>query len=68
MNDMESRIPAPEMDIPENLAARAGNKEFTLSWDPVRNVTGYEVSISSEGRRRTEKDSGQHDGCEAVSE
>ncbi len=55
LNDMESRIPAPEMDIPENLAARAGNKEFTLSWDPVRNVTGYEVSISSEGREELRK-------------
>ena len=44
---MEERIPAPEMDIPENLRAVAGSKEFSLTWDRARNVTGYEVSIKA---------------------
>ena len=48
LNDMESRIPEPQMDIPQNLSARAGNKQFTLTWDPCVNVTGYEVQITSD--------------------
>lgn len=48
LNDMESRIPEPQMDIPQNLSAQAGNKQFTLAWDPCVNVTGYEVRITAE--------------------
>lgn len=53
VNGMESRIPEPELDIPENLAAAAGSKKFTLSWDPCVNVTGYEVKIEQGGNTET---------------
>ncbi len=53
LNDMESRIPAPKMDIPENLQGIAGSQTFTLTWDPAVNVTGYEVLISCEGTTET---------------
>lgn len=46
LNDMENRIPEPEMDIPQNLQAEAANKSFTLRWDESKNVTGYEVEIT----------------------
>lgn len=45
VNGMESRIPEPEMDIPEKLTAAAGSERFTLNWIPCVNVTGYEVKI-----------------------
>lgn len=48
LNDMESRIPAPTMDIPQNVVAKGGNKEFTVTWNKASNVTGYEVEITSE--------------------
>ena len=32
VNDMESKIPEPELNIPSDLQAKAGNKEFTLNW------------------------------------
>ena len=47
LNDMAERIPEPEMNIPEKLSAKAGNKSFTLNWDPCVNITGYEVRITS---------------------
>lgn len=53
LNDMESRIPAPTMDIPQNLAAKGGNKEFTVTWSKASNVTGYEVEITSEKGTQT---------------
>lgn len=46
VNDLESRIPAPEMNIPANLRAEAGSQTFTLTWDAQVNVTGYEVRIA----------------------
>lgn len=49
LNDCENRIPEPEMDIPQNLAAKGANKSFTLTWDKSKNVTGYEVEISYDG-------------------
>lgn len=51
LNDMENRIPAPEMDIPKNLQAAGANKSFTLTWDQSKNVTGYEVEISYKGEK-----------------
>lgn len=55
INGMENRIPAPEMDIPENLTAAAGSGKFTLKWDPCVNVTGYQVKIEQGGRVETVK-------------
>lgn len=45
VNGMESRIPEPEMDVPENMKAKAGSEQFTVSWDPCLNVKGYQVKI-----------------------
>lgn len=45
VNGMEKRIPEPEMDIPQNVKADPGSKQFTVTWDPCNNVTGYEVKI-----------------------
>lgn len=50
VNGMEERIPAPEMDIPQNLTAAAGSEQFTLSWEPCVNVTGYEVLIQQDNQ------------------
>lgn len=55
VNDMESRIPEPIMNIPTNLKAVPGNKQFTLSWSKQNNVTAYEVEITSEGISETRK-------------
>ena len=46
VNNMENRIPAPEMNIPGNLSAQPGSQSFTLTWDKEVNITGYEVKIS----------------------
>ena len=48
LNDMESRIPEPEMNIPEDLKAVAGSESFDLTWKRAVNVTGYEVEITGE--------------------
>lgn len=49
VNDMESRIPEPEMNIPTNLQAVAGDAHINLSWNAETNVTGYEVWINKKG-------------------
>lgn len=56
VNDMESRIPEPEMNVPKNVKAEPGNKSFTVEWEKQVNVTAYEVSITKDGEtdyRRT---------------
>ncbi len=53
LNDMENRIPEPDMNIPEGLAAAGGDKSFSLTWKPQVNVTGYEVEISYGGQTET---------------
>jgi len=50
LNDMEKRIPEPVMDIPTGVSAEKGDKSFTLKWDRVVNVTGYEVEITYNGQ------------------
>ena len=45
VNGMDKRIPPPEMDIPERLAAQAGSEQVSLSWSPAKNITGYEVMV-----------------------
>ncbi len=55
LNDMQSRIPEPVMNIPVNLSAVPGNKSFVLTWDAQTNVTGYEISISGEGHTETRR-------------
>lgn len=46
VNDMESRIPVPELDIPEIRQVVAGNEALTVKWTKENNITGHEVSIS----------------------
>lgn len=53
VNGMEERIPEPEMDIPVNPVATAGNKRISLTWDACVNITGYEVLIKQGGRQET---------------
>lgn len=53
VNGMENRIPEPSMDIPEDLNAKAGSEQFTLSWTPCVNVIEYEVKIESGGISET---------------
>ncbi|MFQ9511008.1 MAG: fibronectin type III domain-containing protein, partial [Lachnospiraceae bacterium] len=58
VNGMENRIPAPVMDIPENVAIVAGDKTFTVRWTPSVNVTGYEVSIEHNGTEEVHRVTG----------
>lgn len=53
MEDMKDRIPPPVQNIPKNLQAEKGSEEFTLTWDKELNVTGYEISVSHEGKTET---------------
>ncbi|MCI8361372.1 MAG: hypothetical protein HFE86_08570 [Clostridiales bacterium] len=46
LNDMESRVPPPTMDIPKNVTATPDSAAFTVTWDRCNNVTGYEVLVS----------------------
>ena len=46
LNNMENRIPEPEMNIPENLNAVAGRESFDLTWKRAVNVTGYEAEVT----------------------
>lgn len=58
LNDMEKRIPEPDMNIPKELTAVPGNKMFSLSWKPERNVTAYEIKIeyTPEGEEQPQVD------------
>ncbi len=49
LNDMADRIPEPQMNIPDNLAVENKSKQFTVTWNPQLNVTGYEVMIEKDG-------------------
>lgn len=46
VNDMENRIPAPELSIPEITSVENGSGEFTVSWTSQGNVTGYQLRIA----------------------
>ena len=46
VNNMEDRIPPPQLDIPELEEPVSGDKSLILSWTPQTNVTGYEIYIS----------------------
>ena len=49
LNDMEKRIPEPDMNIPGELSCTEADKSFRLTWKAQVNVTGYEVEISYGG-------------------
>lgn len=55
VNDMESRIPEPQMNIPAITQVKPGNKSFTVSWNKETNVTGYEVAVSYQGQTEYKK-------------
>ncbi len=48
VNNMEDRIPAPQLDIPTVNIPVSGNESLTVSWSAQRNITGYEVYVSSQ--------------------
>ena len=50
LNNMEDRIPEPDLSVPGSLAAVAGSKKFTVSWGACTNVTGYELSLTAPGK------------------
>ena len=50
LNDMEKRIPEPEMNIPDGLTLTGGNKSFRVTWNGQVNVTGYEVKVDYNGQ------------------
>lgn len=50
VNGMENKISEPATDIPEELSAEIGDKQFVLKWDSCVNVTGYEVEVTLNGR------------------
>ena len=50
LNDMEKRIPEPDMNIPKGLSYTAADKSFDLTWGSETNITGYEVEISYGGK------------------
>ncbi|MCH5208268.1 MAG: M60 family metallopeptidase [Oscillospiraceae bacterium] len=58
VNGMENKIPEPDADVPEGLAAAAGNKSFVLNWNSCVNVTGYEVAITHGGVTETKRVAG----------
>lgn len=45
LNDMESRIPAPQLDIPSITSVKPGSRELSAEWSPQSNVTGYELYV-----------------------
>lgn len=59
VNDMASRIPAPELSIPEIQSIVPANEEFTVIWNAQNNVTGYELWVEgptkkSNGEKRNQ--------------
>lgn len=46
VNNMEERIPAPQLNIPVLNNPVSENMGFTVSWGSQTNITGYEVCIS----------------------
>ena len=45
LNDMEERIPPPVIEAPSGLSGEAGYDSLVIWWNPMTNVTGYELEI-----------------------
>ncbi|MCI9415835.1 MAG: hypothetical protein HFI82_00270 [Eubacterium sp.] len=45
VNNMEERIPAPQLDVPTLNTLESVNSGLVASWSAQKNVTGYEVYI-----------------------
>lgn len=39
LNNMEDKIPAPQISVPELTTVKAGNKSISVAWNKVNNVT-----------------------------
>ena len=50
LNDMENRIPEPELNIPQNIQVSGKGKELNVKWDEEVNVTGYEVRVYAKNK------------------
>ncbi len=46
VNNMEDRIPPPQLDIPTLKDLVPGDKTLDVSWTPQNNITGYEVFVT----------------------
>ncbi len=59
VNDMDSRVPEPELNKPEfNKDVIIDNEEFEVSWKPQTNVTGYVLTVSgvtATGKEQTQE-------------
>lgn len=47
LNDMETRIPEPELNIPTDVEVTGSGDNITVTWKAETNVTGYEVAVSA---------------------
>ena len=45
VNNMDKRIPAPELSIPVLSEPKSGNEQLSVSWTAQSNVTGYELFV-----------------------
>ena len=45
LNDMETRIPEPELNIPHHINISGKGESFTVTWAAETNVAGYVVKI-----------------------
>lgn len=45
VNDMDKRIPAPDLSIPSLKTPEPGNEQLAVSWTAQNNVTGYELFV-----------------------
>ncbi len=46
VNNMEDRIPPPQLDVPTLKDLVPGDKTLDVSWTPQNNITGYEVFVT----------------------
>lgn len=46
VNNMEDRIPPPQLDIPVLRDLIPGDKKLSVSWTAQNNITGYEVFVT----------------------
>lgn len=52
LNNMQDRIPAPQLDIPTLNALQPENEGLTASWSAQKNITGYEVYVSGPAKNQ----------------
>ncbi len=55
VNNMEDRIPAPNLNIPEIREILSKNEELVVDWNEQTNVTGYEIEISGPVKKASDQ-------------